>query len=95
MPGVANRFLVSLQQGTVENFGSHFQDAQYGGGSTGDEKARWAEFVAFREQFKCPSCNGTKFKRPNMLKKPVCAKPGCETQFGFVEPPKEEAKGAA
>jgi hypothetical protein len=38
VPGVNNRFLASLQQGVVENFGSHFRDAPYGDGSIGDER---------------------------------------------------------
>lgn len=84
VPGVNNRFLNSLQQGVVENFGSHFQEAPYGNGSIGDEKARWAEFVAFRSHFACPACKRQKFKRPNELKKPVCAHDSCETQFTFA-----------
>ena len=83
VPGVNNRFLSSIQQGVVENFGSHFQDTPYADGSIGDEKARWAEFVAFRDQFACPSCSRKRFKRPNDLKKPVCAHESCETQFAF------------
>lgn len=83
VPGVNNRFLSSIQQGVVENFGSHFQDTPYADGSIGDERARWAEFVAFRDQFACPSCSRKRFKRPNDLKKPVCAHESCETQFAF------------
>jgi hypothetical protein len=62
--GVNNRFLNSLAKGEIENFGSHFQDGPYGNGSTGDEKARWAEFKTFRNQFTCKKCKRTKFKRP-------------------------------
>lgn len=87
VPGVANRFLTSLQKGEIENFGSHFQDTPYGATSIGDEKARWAEFVAFRNQFACPKCARTKFKRPYELAKPVCAHEACETQFEFKPPP--------
>ena len=83
VPGVNNRFLMSLQQGVVENFGSHFQDGPYGDGSKGDEKARWTEFRYFREHFSCPSCGGGRFKRPSGLNKGVCAKEGCEAQFAF------------
>ena len=83
VPGVNNRFLNSIQQGVVENFGSHFQDAPYAYGSLGDEKARWSEFVAFRDEFACPGCGRKKFKRPHDLKKPVCAHEACETQFAF------------
>ncbi|PND27613.1 AAA family ATPase [Sinorhizobium sp. M4_45] len=79
--GVNNRFLTSLQKGEIENFGSHFQDGLYGNGSIGDEKARWAEFKAFRSQFGCKRCGRTKFQRPISLKKPVCAHDGCEAQF--------------
>ncbi len=83
VPGVTNRFLVSLQKGEIENFGSHFQDGPYGDGSIGDEKARWEEFKFFRGHFVCPACSLTKFKRPLPLKKPVCAHQACEAQFNF------------
>lgn len=81
VPGVNNRFLTSLQKGDVENFGSHFQDGPYGDGSTGDERARWAEFTFFREKFVCPKCGNSRFKRPVGMARPVCAKEGCEAQF--------------
>lgn len=84
VPGVNNRFLNSLQAGVIENFGSHFQDGPYGDGSIGDEKARWGEFVAFRDHFACSSCNRVRFKRPHGLKKPVCAHDSCETPFTFA-----------
>ena len=83
VPGVNNRFLASLGTGTIENFGSHFQDVPYGDGSIGDEKARWDEFKAFRSQFACKKCSRTKFQRPISLKRPVCAHSGCEAQFEF------------
>ncbi len=89
--GVNNRFLVSLQQGVIENFGSHFQDVPYGDGSIGDEKARWAEFTAFKEHFVCHKCSRVKFKRPLDLKKPVCADRNCEAQFEFAAPPVKPA----
>lgn len=92
--GVANRFLDSLQRGAVENFGSHFQDAQYGNGSTGDEKARWEEFTAFRGQFKCPRCGGARFMRPHVLKLPLCAKDNCQTPFAFAANKDAAADGA-
>ena len=84
VPGVKNRFLASLQKGEIENFGSHFQDGPYGDGSMGDEKARWAEFVYFRDHVSCPVCSRKKFKRPVALKKPVCAHDKCEAQFQFA-----------
>jgi ABC-type lipoprotein export system ATPase subunit len=84
VPGVNNRFLDSLVKGEIENFGSHFQGAPYGDGSTGDEQARWEEFKAFRGQFTCKTCSRTKFQRPFTLKKPVCAHGGCEAQFKFA-----------
>lgn len=84
VPGVSNRFLVSLQKGEIENFGSHFQEGPYGDGSIGDEQARWEEFKAFRDQFSCGKCGRIKFKRPFSLKKPVCAHDGCEAQFEFA-----------
>lgn len=93
VPGVNNRFLTSLQQGAVENFGSHFQDSPYGDGSIGDERARWDEFKFFRDRFACPKCGGTRFKRPFGIKKAVCAKQGCETQFGFAEPGSPAVQG--
>ncbi|WP_245431200.1 hypothetical protein [Rhodoplanes roseus] len=84
VPGVNNRFLASLATGTIENFGSHFQDVPYGDGSIGDEKTRWDEFKTFRSQFACKKCSRTKFQRPLTLKKPVCAHGGCEAQFEFA-----------
>jgi hypothetical protein len=84
--GVSNRFLTSLQVGVIENFGSHFQDAQYGNGSFGDEKVRWGEFKAFRGQFVCPRCKKGRFKRPRGLHRPICASETCETQFQFGSP---------
>jgi len=83
VPGVNNRFLASLQQGAVENFGSHFQDAPYGNGSLGDEKARWNEFKFFRERFTCSKCGKARFKRPVGMTKAVCRSDGCEAQFEF------------
>lgn len=91
--GVNNRFLASLQQGAVENFGSHFQDAQYGNGSQGDEKVRWGEFTQFRDAFKCPSCERKRFKRASVgYQKPSCAHDGCETVFAFKEPSPDETE---
>jgi len=87
VPGVNNRFIASLVKGDVENFGSHFQEGPYGDGSIGDEKTRWEEFKAFRDQFSCPACGRTKFQRPFPLNKPVCAHGGCETPFAFAPPP--------
>lgn len=81
-----NRFLTTLEKGEVENFGSHFQDAQYGAGSIGDEKARWDEFKAFRAQFTCSKCGRKRFKRPPMIKKPVCAHSKCEAQLELSAP---------
>lgn len=86
VPGVNNLFLTSLQRGAIENFGSHFNDAPYGDGSIGDERARWEEFKFFRDQFACPTCGRTRFKRPIGMSKPVCSKTGCETKFRFIEP---------
>jgi ABC-type lipoprotein export system ATPase subunit len=91
IPGVNNRFLNSLQKGEIENFGSHFQDAPYGDGSIGDEKARWEEFKKFRSQFCCKKCNKSKFQRPMPLTKPVCARVGCEVQFEFAGAPMGDA----
>jgi hypothetical protein len=63
----------------------------YGDGSIGDERARWAEFVFFRDHFVCPVCGRAKFKRPPGLKKPVCAHDKCETQFHFKATAQAEA----
>ena len=87
VPGVNNPFLNSLARGVIENFGSHFQDGLYGDGSIGDEKARWEEFKIFRSQFACKKCGRTKFQRPFVLKKPVCAHDCCEAQFEFAAAP--------
>jgi len=84
VPGVNNRFLDSLQQGVIENFASHFQNALYGNVSIGDEKKRWDEFWAFKNQFVCPVCGRTKFKRPQGVNKPICAHEACEAQFEFA-----------
>lgn len=86
VPGVNNRFLASLQKGDIENFGSHFQDAQYGAGSIGDEKVRWEEFKFFRDAFVCGKCKKSRFKRPTGMAKPVCTTEKCETQFAFAVP---------
>ncbi len=83
VPGVKTRFLDTLQTGTVENFGSHFQDNPYGFGSVGDERARWREFRVFRDAFRCPACGRTRFKRPLGMTRPACRHSGCETQFAF------------
>jgi hypothetical protein len=84
VPGVFNSFLGSLRDGTVENFGSHFQDGPYGDGSDGDERARWAEFKSFRSAMCCPECGGFRFMRPHPLRKGICAKPGCQAPFAFA-----------
>ncbi len=81
--GVGNSFLLSLQKGVIENFASHFQDGTHGSGSIGDEKQRWSEFKSFRDQFVCPKCGSTRFKRPRDFHIPVCAKGKCEAQFEF------------
>ncbi|WP_312530982.1 AAA family ATPase [Paracoccus sp. (in: a-proteobacteria)] len=94
VPGVNNRFIASLVKGDIENFGSHFQEAPYGDGSIGDEKARWDEFKAFRGQFECV-CGRTKYQRPFGLSKPVCADDKCETQFAFKPIPNGAAAGIA
>ena len=86
VPGVNNRFINSLVNGAVENFGSHFQEGPYGDGSIGDEKIRWDEFKTFCGQFDCGECGRVKYQRPFPLKKPVCAHDGCETQFAFAAP---------
>jgi energy-coupling factor transporter ATP-binding protein EcfA2 len=84
VPGVNNRFLTSLVQGTIENFGSHFQDSPFGDGSIGDEMTRWSEFKVFRDHFVCPNCGKARFKRPFGINKAVCANEGCEAQFAFA-----------
>lgn len=81
VPGISNTFLTSLQKGVVENFASHFSDNPYKIASVGDEKTRWREFQYFRDQFVCPKCGKRRFKRPQSLQKPVCAR--CETPFSF------------
>jgi hypothetical protein len=63
--------------GEIKNFGSHFQDGPYGGGSIGDEKARWEEFKAFPSQFTCKKCSRAKFQRPFTPKKPLCSHECC------------------
>ena len=85
--GVANPFLASLAGGTVENFGSHFQDNAYGFASIGDEQRRWTEFKQFRDMFKCPSptCGRTRFTRPGTLSLPMCQ--ACQTPFAFAAAP--------
>jgi len=93
VPGVNNRFLTSLQQGAVENFGSHFQDGPYGDGSMGDEKARWDEFKFFRARFACPKCGKARFKRPIGVTKAICANDGCESQFEFGQPGSSAVRG--
>ncbi len=85
VPGVNNRFLISLHQGAIENFGSHFNDDPYSDGSIGDEKTRWAEFKFFKEQFVCPSCGKSRFKRPQRMTNAVCSDEKCETKFKFKE----------
>lgn len=82
--GHQNPFLLSLQRGLIENFGSHFQDDPHSWGSVGDEKIRWQNFKEFREKFACPSCKGRRFKRPDSLNKPVCKTQNCEQPFAFV-----------
>ena len=86
VPGVKNRFLESLKLGEVENFGSHFQDAQYGAGSIGDEKVRWREFTYFRKQFTCKHCGGDRFAQSMNRTNLMCAKRGCEKEFSFEKP---------
>ena len=77
------RFLQSLKRGVVENQASHYSDNPHKSSSVGDDKARWNEFMKFRELFKCPSCGKQRFKRPGGLKKPVCN--SCETPFEFTQ----------
>lgn len=80
--GFSNSFWNSLQKGTVENFGSHFQDNPTASWSGGDEKTRWQEFKTFRDLFVCSNCGHRKFKRPRVgVDRPLCDK--CETPFSF------------
>ncbi len=83
VPGFTNRFLSSLKKGGVENFGSHFQDTEYGDNSTGDEKERWEEFKFFRSRFICPKCSRKSFTRLQNFERPVCSHKSCGTQFEF------------
>lgn len=92
VPGIANPFLLSLQKGDVENFGSHFSDNPAESASVGDEKARWREFTYFRDQFSCPACSAKRFVRPEPLAKPVCKK--CQTPFAFKDPAATSGEGA-
>lgn len=79
--GLSNSFLVSLQKGNVENFGSHFSDNPHENASIGDERTRWLEFKQFRDHFRCSSCGKSRFVRPIPLVLPVCVK--CNTPFQF------------
>ena len=79
--GMANPFLMSLQKGNIENFGSHFSDNPNETASSGDEKARWKEFTYFRDKFACPKCGSRRYVRPEPLILPVCKK--CQTPFSF------------
>lgn len=81
IPGNSNPFILSLQNSTVENLSSHFNDNAYENASIGDMEYRWDEFKRFRDLFVCPNCNHSHFERPNHFPKPVCAK--CKTQFSF------------
>ena len=83
VPGVSNPFLLSLQKGDVENFGSHFSDDPSAWASLGDEQLRWKEFKYFRGLFVCQNCGSTRFKRPKGMDMPVCIKGVCETLFYF------------
>jgi len=95
VPGIANPFLVSLQTGDLENFGSHFSDNPCEGASSGDDKARWKEFTYFRDQFACKKCNNKRFVRPDQLNAPVCNK--CNEPFSFqpLRPGLPEGRSAA
>ena len=84
VPGVNGSFLSSLQKGVVENIGSHHSDNPYQEGSVGDDRARWEEFVSFRNLFKCPSCGKNRFHRPRNVNRPLCRK--CDTLFDFESP---------
>jgi hypothetical protein len=79
--GISNPFLISLQTGELENFGSHFSDDPSAWPSPGDEEHRWQEFKYFRGLFVCPRCGAARFKRPKGMDRPVCVK--CETTFDF------------
>ena len=82
--GHQNPFLLSLQKGVIENFGSHFQADPNSWGSVGDETIRWKNFKEFREKFACSSCKGKRFVRPDALSKPVCKTAGCQQPFAFI-----------
>ncbi len=81
VPGISNPFLISLQIGEIENFGSHFSDDPSAWPSPGDEGRRWQEFKYFRGLFVCSGCRAARFKRPKGMDRPVCVK--CETAFDF------------
>jgi hypothetical protein len=92
--GIANSFIVTLQSGLVENFGSHFSDNPYAYSSPGDQLKRWKEFKEFRDLFVCSRCGCKRFKRPRIgVEKPLCNR--CETPFDFsIHIPNEGGRGA-
>ena len=73
-----NRFFRILKTGTIENFASHFTGTMYGESSTGDEEARWIEYLKFRDQFTCRKCGKNRFTRDSSkkLSLPTCQKCG-------------------
>ena len=81
IPSCYQQFLDSMKTPEVENLGSHFRNSPYAARSSGDERARWKNFKAFQDLFKCPKCGKRRFKRPENLEKPVCR--SCETPFNF------------
>lgn len=88
--GISNPFLLSLKQGNMENFGSHFQDTIYAFQSIGDAKHRWKEFKEFCGFFACV-CGNQTFIRPQSLK-PLCDK--CQAPFVMQLPQPQETAEA-
>jgi ABC-type lipoprotein export system ATPase subunit len=80
--GNQNPFLRSVQKGSVENLGSHFQDDPQLFASVGDERSRWKNFVEFRSQFACSKCNKGRFQRPESVQHPLCN--SCSHPFSFA-----------
>ena len=86
IPGYSRPFLRSLQEGSIENAGSHYGCDPYVNLSHGDVRARWEEFKAFRDIFKCPKCRGSRLKIPRGQKKLACKSCGVQFDLGRKAP---------
>lgn len=69
-----NKILRQLQEGKIQNLGSHFNPDQTMDPSSGDALDEWEEFKKFRDLFVCSKCGHKRLEVSQSFQIPVCKK---------------------